>query len=226
MSLGDVHDLQFEGQFCGVPFSMGMAYLQVADDFPAENAGRRLIDLWFNTTIILGGPWHTIRLRLTDDLVFECASDSWDTNQVTLFLNDARGENTATSCPSPLCAQINIVPLIPHHLKDEGRFFLPGISAVDTLRSGFDPVLMTFLEDFCIALPEIDDQGGGLGGRYRLVPHAKYTNLAGDQEDIEAFRPFPTPFIKVLNSRRSDACTAFIGGGTGFDPIEVPPTPP
>lgn len=226
MAIGDIHDLNLQGQFCGVPISIGMAYLQLEADEPGVTSGRRLIDQWFNTTVANGGPWHIARLRLTTDLVFECATDSWGNFSVAEFLIDARGENDVASTPSPICAQINIPALEPHHLQDQGRFFLPGLAAEDTLRSGYGGPLRTMLQDFCVALVELDDPAGPVGPRYHLIPHAKYRDILGANENTEAFTPYPSPFLKVLNSRRSDACTAFVGGGLGFDPIITIPSPP
>jgi hypothetical protein len=77
-------------------------------------------------------------------------------------------------------------------------------------------------------LLEIDDLGGGQGPRYHLVPHAKYRDREGGIDDVLASVPYPNLMTKIIGSRRSDACQAFLSGGDGggFEEIIVPPTEP
>ena len=227
MAVDDVHSLSLQGTYCGVPVAIGMAYKQIGDDPVGVNAGRQLIDKWFNTAAVDGGPWRQIRGFLTDALNWECAIDTFGDGVITVFLTDANGTNANASYPSPCCAQINIPASNPVETSREGRFFLPGVAIEDGLDFTFRQLFHNALRTFATNLVEIDDLGGGQGPRYHLMPHAEYLGLAGDPADVFAFTPYHDCFIKVLGSRRSDACTAFVAtGGAGFAPIVVVPEPP
>lgn len=225
MAQNDIHTLLINGSYCTVPVSISLAYRQEFADPPNERPGRDLIESWFTTIL---GPWFQIRQFLTDDLIWECATSSYGGLVDTVFLQDAKGTSPDSSTPSTVCAQFNIPPLFPHENGKEGRFYLPGIRMDDLNRSGFSQTLNSQFVVFAQSLLSIQSAATGANDSYRLVPHGKYRDRDGLVDNAEAFLPYVTEFVKVLGSRRADACGAFVAGGGGeFKPIIVPPvTPP
>lgn len=222
MPINDIHALSLEGEYCGVPISMSLAYKQLADDPIGENAGLRLIDQWFTEA---GGPWLQIRPFLTEDLNIQCAVDSFGEQVATRFLDGAVGLVATPSYPSPHCVQMNVPGENPSGNADEGRFYLPGWPIVAGERSWWKATTHFELRLFALTLLEIDDLGGGQGGRYHLMPHAKYVGPDNAPDANLAFVPYANPLIKIIGNRRSDACTAFTSGAGqgGFDTIVIPP---
>ena len=226
MPLGEKFSMVMAGQYCGVPVSISMAYLQIADDFVGEDPGTRLVRLWFDELEVNGGPWKTIRGSLSQMLNWECVSVTYGATTETLFLTDAAGLIGFASLPTAVAVQINIAPLFPHPGKGEGRFYLPGFINENQSRGFLDTTTRDRILLFCQNIGEIDDLGAGQGPRWKLIPHADYVNEVGGDDGIDAFAAYPSPFLKVIGSRRSDACQAFSGsGGAGFESIIVSPDP-
>ena len=213
-----------QGTFCAVPISVNMAYKQLADDAAGEDPGVRLIRLWFDTPAANGGPWRTIRAFSSDQLGFECVQGSYDDVAVTVFLDGAVGLNAQPATPSPFCLQMNIPAANPHPAANEGRFFWPGLTMDQVERAGVTSVFSQEVRRWALSLLEIDDLGGGQGPRYALMPHAGYLDRAGQTDDVLAFVPYANLMVKVLGTRKSDACQAFVAGANqgGFAPITIP----
>lgn len=222
MAIGDVIALTFNGVYCSVPVSIGMAYTQLADPPPGEFPGKRLIERWLNE---VNGAWRSISFAISDQLAWECASAVYGDTAETGFLSGATGGSAAASVPTPLAIQVNMDSQDPHPGSRPGRFYMPGLVQSHLDGGGFTNVAEGVLNPWMVALIEVDDMGGGLGPRYRLYPHPKYLTRNGDT-NINAERPYYNPFMKVIGNRRADACTTFVGqGGAGFSPIPVDPAP-
>lgn len=228
MSINDVHALSISGRYLGVPVAITMAYRQDEDDDPVVSPGRDLINGWFNEA---GGPWLSIRGNISDQLIWECATDTWADQSETVFLSGGSGTAVGPSMPSPHAIQMNIPAFSPHRTGpgphfNEGRFFLPGIMIEFTQRSGYTGAFNSSLVVFAASLLEVD----GIGGpppRFVLMPHARYRDPVGGVANAEAGLPSNHPFIKIIGNRRADQCTTFTGGsGAGFDPIVIPPPVP
>lgn len=228
MPVNSIIDLTFAGEYCSVPVSISLAYKQLADDAPGEDTGERLIRLWFDTIAVSGGPWRYIRPFMSDELGFACATASYGNTSTAAFLTGAVGLNTDPASPSPLALQVNTPAQNPHPNASAGRFFLPGLTIPQLQRCGVVQSHSQVLLQFYLNLLEIDDLGGGQGGRYHLIPHAKYVDREGGIDDVLAGVPYPNLMMKIIGSRRSDACQAFLSGGAGggFEEIIVPPTEP
>lgn len=228
MPIGSIHKLNFQGEFCSVPIAISMAYKQLADDPVDVNTGVNLIAKWFDEPSVSGGAWRYLRPFLSDELGFACATDSYDNTMVSAFLNGAVGLNTDDATPSPFALQVEIQPQNPHPLAYPGRFYMPGFTNNQLERAGFNDALTQALLQFYVNLLEVEDLGTGQGPRYHLIPHAGYLDRAGTRNDVLAFVPSGNLMTKVIGSRRSDTCQAFLSGGDsgGFEEIIVPPTEP
>jgi len=228
MPINSIHNLNFQGEFCSVPCSISLAYKQLGDDPVGVDPGINLIQKWFDEPAAFGGAWRTIRPFLSDELGFACATDSYDNKAVSAFLTGATGLNTDPATPSPLAMQIEVPPQNPHPNAHPGRFFMPGLTNNQLERAGIDQPTSQAWEQFFKKVLEVEDLGGGQGPRYHLIPHPKFLDRAGSTNDVLAYQPFANLMVKVVGSRRSDTCQAFLSGGDGggFDEIIVPPTEP
>jgi hypothetical protein len=223
MALDDVLDLDLQGTYCGVPISINLAYVQRLENLGDEDPARTLVDAWFNDA---NGPWQVVRPILSNALLFQCATVRRAGFVSQLFLDSVPGANDTPGTPSPLALQINIPAQFPHPASSAGRFYLPGIPANEIVECGVSTALIDQVEVFCEAL-----MGVGLSAanpqlrRFVLIPHAKYVDANGGTADIHASRPHLVSFVKVVSSRRSDACTTFINSDDagGFETIEVTP---
>lgn len=228
MPLNSIHSLTLSGEFCAVPISISLAYKQLADDPVGINTGVNLIRKWFDEPAAAGGAWRYIRPRLSNQLGFSCASDTYDQTSVTAFLGGAVGLNGNPATPSPLALQVEIQPQNPHPDAYPGRFFMPGLCNEHLERAGLNDTFTQAVIQFYKNLLEVEDLGGGQGPRYHLIPHAGYRDRNGSTNDVLAFEPFGNLMVKIVGSRRSDGCQAFLSGADteGFETITVPPTEP
>lgn len=221
MPLNAVLRMNLAGVICGVPFSIDLAYKQVEPDPPLpQTTGRQLVERWFADD---PGPWSHVRTKITEDLNFECASVSYDNEAETILLQDGQGDAVTPPLPTPLALQVNVPGITPNNVKDEGRFFMPGLLILDTFRGGIDPDSIGFFNTWMSRLLQVDNSSGTF--RYLLYPHPKYTDGAGSTDTL-ADLPFWSMFLKVIGNRKADDCSTFAATGAGqFDPVVIPPTP-
>ena len=224
MAQDDVISLTISGTHTGVPCAVSMAYVQKILDPPGTTPGRDLIDSWFTNP---GGPWDYLREDLSDELVWTCAVASWADQTETIFLNAGEGLSGQPSCPTTHCIQMNVPALVPHPDSHEGRFYFPGLIYNNTYRSGFTENFNTKLNAWAVVLLSVESKATGTGSAYRMSPHPEYRDANGQQQSVDAYLPYHSPFVKVMGTRRADACAAFHGGGGGlYYPIIIPPAGP
>lgn len=217
MPADTVLDVNISGVYCGVPWSISLAYKQlVADPVLPQTTGREFVEHWFND---LTGPWRTIRENLSTQMQAQCVAISYAGQSESLLLTGAIGLDGTPSWPTQLCVQINTPSTDPHPDSDEGRFFMPGFVMSQIVNGNIDPDFLTDLDSFMLSLLDIDN------GSYVLYPHAKYLDRLGGNDSVASL-PYYHPFIKIIGGRKADDCATFAASGAPeFLPIDVPLPP-
>lgn len=225
MALGERYSLSMNGILCGAPVANTYTYEQIQPDLPGVKGGAALVEGWF---VKAGGPWLTIRARLTNGLQWLCAAYASSSEKGAILLNGATGNSNEEAMPSTVSVMLHLWAIGPHPKHFAGRVFVPGMLRADQKRSSLQTAATIAYGNFGAALININPTGAA-GTMFRLVPNEKMipNPIGGIDATNFVGKVFVDPLLRRIGSRKPDLCQSFaaVGAAPGQPGLVVPANP-
>ena len=212
--IGEVYTCAIQGTHCGAPFSVSVAYQQIAvtDDNGLDIAK----SFWAD-----GGPGTEWIAISSDKLKPQCMSWSSPTDVGAALLEDRVGLLTTKAMPPVTAVLFHLRPATPwpgavlsKPKYDVGRFFLPGLVNAQCREYQLTSAAITLYRVVGNLMLELFV---GPGPAFRLVPFPKWVEPAGGEMVVRNIQP--DALIRRIKTRRPNTCELFAGAGqTGGRP--------